>query len=265
MHEHWGWFTNSTFVAGVVTLMLVLFVNRATRRMQAVPTGTQNFLETIVESLYNTVEGIVGKHMAPKAFPLLGAFFIFILVSNWFALVPGIGTIGLGDPSGPLRSLDHVDVPILRPATADINMTLAMAALFMIMWLWWSVRENGIVGFLLHIFGPKGGLRGFLAIALMPVFLMVGVIEVISIAFRPVSLSLRLFGNVYAGESLLHVMGDLANPLPFPFDFILKILIPLPFYGLELLIGLLQALVFTLLCCVYLQLSTSHDEEEAGH
>lgn len=266
-HESAGWLTNSNFVAAVVTVGLVTFVTIATRKMQTVPTGSQNFLEAIVEMLYDMVEGIVGKHMAPKAFPLLATFFIFIVCANWFALVPGIGTIGfVNSPdqiTGPLWSADYINTPLLRPATADVNMTLAMAAFFMVMWLWWSVRENGIGGFLLHIFGPKGGLKGFLAIALMPVFFMVGLIEIVSIAFRPASLSLRLYGNVFAGESLLHAMADLGKEFPGVFRFIMEVLIPLPFYGLEILIGLLQALVFTLLCAVYLQLSTSHDEEEA--
>ena len=98
------------------------------------------------------------------------------------------------------------------------------------------------------------------------IFFIVGIIEVISIVFRPVSLSLRLFGNIFAGETLLHTMGTLGEKFGFPgwLDYLSKIVFPLPFYFLEILVGLIQAIVFTLLCAVYVQLSTSHDEEE-GH
>jgi len=101
-------------------------------------------------------------------------------------------------------------------------------------------------------------------VVLIPVFLFVGVIEVVSIAFRPVSLSLRLFGNVFAGENLLTTMITLGKNLGLPewVAYPMSIVIPVPFYFLELLVGLLQAAVFMLLCAVYIQLSTSHDEEE---
>lgn len=102
-----------------------------------------------------------------------------------------------------------------------------------------------------------------MALVLVPIFLFVGVIEVISMAFRPVSLSLRLFGNVFAGETLLTSMITLGKQLQLPdwMSYIMSVTIPLPFYFLELLVGLLQAAVFMLLCAVYIQLSTSHDEE----
>jgi len=158
----------------------------------------------------------------------------------------------------------EVTTPILRPTTADLNMTLAMATVFMVFWLYWSISEVGLKNFLVHIFGSKGGLTGIMAVLLVPVFLFVGVIEVVSIAFRPVSLSLRLFGNVFAGENLLTTMITLGKSLGLPewLAYPMSIVVPIPFYGLELLIGLLQAAVFMLLCAVYIQLSTSHDEEE---
>ena len=141
-----------------------------------------------------------------------------------------------------------------------MNMTLGMAAVFMLVWLWLTMTELGPIGFLKHTFAPKGGLTGLLGVLLIPVFLFVGIIELISIAFRPVTLSLRLFGNVYAGESLLHVMGDLGKNWGPVGSFVSSIVFPLPFYFMELLVGLLQAMVFSLLCAVYIQLSTSHDE-----
>lgn len=258
-----GWFTNSILVAGIVTVGVLLFVRMATRKMELIPGGKQNFVELVIEFLYGQVEGIVGKQVAPRAFPLLATVFILILSANWFGLLPGVGTIGFGDTTAPLV-LEHVDVPLLRPATADLNMTLAIATVFMGVWLWLSIAELGVWGTLVHIFGPKGGLKGPMMIALLPIFFFVGIIEVISIAFRPMSLSLRLLGNIYAGETLLHTMGGLGETLGLTgfMAFLTSVLLPLPFYFMEILVGALQATVFSLLCAVYIKLSTTHEEGE---
>lgn len=255
------WLSNSIFVCVFISLSIILFARKATKNMTIVPGPTQNFFEGIVQGLYDAVEGIVGKHMVARVFSLLATLFIFIIVSNWFALVPGVGSIGWGNET---EMGFEVTTPILRPTTADLNMTLAMATVFMVFWLYWSISEVGLKNFLHHIFGLKGGLTGFMATILVPVFLFVGIIEVVSIAFRPVSLSLRLFGNVFAGENLLSTMISLGKSLGFPewLAYPMSVIVPIPFYGLELLIGLLQATVFMLLCAVYIQLSTSHDEEE---
>jgi len=264
------WLTNSIFVSLLVMGIVLLLARRATKEIKLVPDGPQNRFEAVVETLYDTVGEIVGPHMVGKVFSLLATLFIFILISNWFALLPGVGSIGFAADAaqvGPLHSIsaENLRVPILRPTTADLNMTLAMAFVFMVMWLVWSVREMGVGGFLQHMFGVKGGLKGFMAVALVPIFFMVGVIEVVSIAFRPVSLSLRLFGNIFAGENLLVTMLNLGKEFGLPdfFAYLSSVLLPIPFYFLELLIGLLQAMVFTLLCAVYITLSTTHDEEEA--
>jgi F-type H+-transporting ATPase subunit a len=255
------WLSNSIFVSSFVALFIIWFARKATRQLTVVPGPTQNFFEIIIQGLYDTIEGIVGHHMVARVFSLLATLFIFIIVSNWFALLPGVGSIGWGheSPQG-----FEVTTPILRPTTADLNMTLAMATVFMVFWLYWSISEVGLKNFLIHIFGSKGGLTGIMAVLLVPIFLFVGVIEVVSIAFRPVSLSLRLFGNVFAGENLLTTMITLGKNLGLPewLAYPMSIVVPIPFYGLELLIGLLQAAVFMLLCAVYIQLSTSHDEEE---
>jgi F-type H+-transporting ATPase subunit a len=255
------WLTNSVFVAAIVVGVVVFLARQATRRMQLVPDGSQNLFEVIVEGLYDTMEGIVGKHMVGKTFPLLATLFIFILVANWFALLPGVGSIGWGHEG---KDGFVVDVPLLRPATADLNMTLGMAAVFMLLWFVWTIREMSVLGFLKHTFGVKGGLHGLMAVCLFPIFFFVGIIEVISMAFRPVSLSLRLFGNVFAGENLLVTMITLGKTLGAPqwLAYLMGVLVPIPFYFLELMIGVLQAMVFTLLCAVYIQLSTTHDEED---
>lgn len=259
---YFQYLTNSIFVSALVVAFILVWSSRAAGRLALVPGGAQNLFEAIVEVLYDTVEGIVGKHMVSRTFGLLASLFLFILIANWFAVLPGVGSIGWGEKTGFL-SVYPVLVPLLRPATADLNMTFGLAAVFMVLWLYWTLREVGAVGFANHIFGVKGGLRGLTAILLFPIFFFVGVIEIISILFRPVSLSLRLFGNVFAGENLLVTMITLGNELGLPkvVSYIMGIMIPVPFYFLELLVGFLQAMVFTLLCAVYIQLSTSHDDD----
>jgi F-type H+-transporting ATPase subunit a len=135
-----------------------------------------------------------------------------------------------------------------------------MALFFMGWWVLWTIQEVGVLGFLKSTFAPKGGLKGALWFALLPLFLFVGVIEMVSIAIRPVSLSFRLFGNIYAGETLLHTMGSIGAALPPPLNWISLVLFPLPFYFLELLVGLLQAFVFAMLCAVYVKQSTDVHE-----
>jgi F-type H+-transporting ATPase subunit a len=260
-----SFFTNSCLVAGVVLAILLMVSNKATGKMSLVPHAWQNFFEAIVEFLYERIEGIVGAKQAKKAFPLLATIFLFILTANYFGLLPGVGTIGWGHGSS-FWTTDHMTAPVLRPATADLNMTLGIALSFMVVWFVLTIKELGVWGFIVHTFGPKGKvdnvlIQGFLVL----VFLMVGVIEMVGFAFRPVSLSLRLFGNIFAGESLLHAMMDLGTMFGLGDigKFILGCVAPLPFYFMELLVGLLQAVVFTLLCAVYIQLSTSHDDH--GH
>ena len=257
------WLSNSIFVSAFVSAFIIWFARRATKNMTIVPGPAQNFFEAVVQGLYDLIESIVGSHMVAREYSLLATLFIFIIVSNWFGLLPGVGSIGW-EVINKTTGAEVQFIPLLRPTTADLNMTLAMATVFMVFWLYWSITEVGVKNFLNHIFGVKGGLTGFMAVVLIPVFLFVGVIEVVSMAFRPVSLSLRLFGNVFAGENLLTTMITLGKQLNLPSwaSYIMSVTIPLPFYFLELLVGLLQAAVFMLLCSVYIQLSTAHDEEE---
>jgi F-type H+-transporting ATPase subunit a len=258
--------TNSCFVALVVLGVILFFARKATSNMTLVPHKWQNFFELVIEFLYARVEGIVGKQVAPRAFPLLATLFVFILVSNYFGLLPGVGTIGWGESSG-MMNLTHVHAPLLRPATADLNMTLGMSLCFMLVWLFITIREVGVIGFIKHTFGAKGGLKGIMGFMVAIIFFVVGLIEVVSIVFRPASLSLRLFGNIFAGETLLHTMMSLGEMFGLGGfgKFIVSLLAPLPFYFMELLVGLLQAVVFTLLCAVYIQLSTTHDDHGEEH
>ncbi len=248
--------TNSMVVTWIVALALILFARRATRKVQDVPTGAQNFWEWLVESLYEFLEGIIGPDLVKKTFWFFATIFILILFTNWFGLIPGVGTIGWGAQG------EHgfeVTRPLLRGGNADMNMTLAMALVFFACWTMWALQSNGVKGFVLHLFGPKGETSGLLKILMIVVFAAVGVLEVVSILFRPVSLSFRLYGNIFAGENMLESMSNLVPGLGW--------LIPIPFYFLELLVGLVQALVFMLLTCVFTLLMCTHEEghEKAHH
>jgi F-type H+-transporting ATPase subunit a len=256
--------TSSIVVAILCTVLITVWARRSTARMELIPKARQNLFEALVEGLYDMLEPIVGRHMIARTFPLLATIFIYILTSNYFGLLPGVGTMGYGPKSGPL-AVSEVTNPLLRSASADLNMTLALAGLFMVVWVYWTCVVTGPIQFFKHTFGPKGGLTGFLKIILIPIFFFVGVIEMISIGFRLVSLSMRLYGNVFAGENLLHAMSTMGDKLPLPIAYLSSIILPLPFYFLELLVGVIQALVFMLLCAVYIQLSTTHDEEETAH
>ena len=249
--------TNSMVATWLVAAGLILAVRWATRRMRAVPQGAQNFWEWLVGGLYDFLTDILGPGLIKKTFWFFATVFLFILSCNWFALIPGAGTIGWGPASGHAFILTRVTQPLFRGANADLNLTLAMAMVFFGCWVVWALQANGVKGFLLHIFGPKGETTGVLKLFMVLVFMAVGVLEVISILFRPVSLSLRLFGNIYAGENLLEAMAGIVPALGW--------LIPLPFYFLELLVGVVQALVFMLLTAVFTLLICQHDEgaEEA--
>ncbi|MEY2907167.1 MAG: synthase subunit a [Verrucomicrobiota bacterium] len=270
------WYTNSILVTAIVLGVIIWIVRSCTRKVEVIPGFGQNFLEAVVEGFYGAVEGILGDKMAKKAFGLLGTLFIFILISNWFGLLPGVGSIGWheGDPQHlgitglvppPGAEVHHEPdkfIPLLRPGTADMNMTIAMALVSMVLWFYWTMQVTGPTAFLKELFGVKGGMTGPILFLLVPLFLFVGVLEVVSILVRPVSLSLRLYGNIFAGENMLATMINIGHLFNCPqwLTSVLSCIVPIPFYFLELLIGFLQAMVFTLLVLVYLQLSTSHEE-----
>jgi len=243
--------TNSMVATWIVALGLIVFAQVATRRMKPVPEGAQNFWEWLVEGLYTFLEGIIGSHLVGRTFWFFASIFIFILFANWVSLIPGVGTIGWGHHTA--HGLE-IDQPLFRGANADVNLTLAMALVFFACWIIWALQEDGLVGFLKELFGPKGDTAGLLGVIMVIVFFASGCLEIISILFRPVSLSFRLYGNVFAGENMLETMSTLVPHLGW--------LLPIPFYFLELLVGLVQALVFMLLTAVFTLLICQHEEEE---
>jgi F-type H+-transporting ATPase subunit a len=242
--------TNSMVVTWVVAAGLIIFAQIATRRMQKVPSGAQNFWEWLVESLSNFLEGIIGPHLVQRTFWFFASIFIFILATNWAGLIPGFGTIGWNVQYSDGHSEWR---PLLRGANADLNLTLAMGLVFFACWIVWALQEIGPAGFVKELFAPKGETTGVLKVLMIVVFFAAGCLEIISILFRPVSLSFRLYGNIFAGENMLETMSRLIPGLGW--------LLPVPFYFLELLVGLVQAMVFMLLTAVFTLLICQHEEE----
>jgi F-type H+-transporting ATPase subunit a len=242
--------TNSMVVSWIVAVGLIVFAQLATRQMKPVPAGAQNFWEWLVEGLYTFLEDIIGSHLVERTFWFFATVFIFILAANWVGLIPGVGTIGWGHqtPHGY-----RIDQPLFRGANADVNLTLAMALVFFACWIVWALREDGPVGFLKELFAPKGETNGLMKVVMVIVFFASGCLEIVSILFRPISLSFRLYGNIFAGENMLDAMATMVPRLGW--------LLPIPFYFMELLVGVVQALVFMLLTAVFTLLICQRDEE----
>ena len=244
--------TNSMITSWVVSLLLVMFVKILVGKPQLIPSKGQLILESVIGGIRGIIEPIVGKKVFFPSFWLLSGLFFFILIHNWSGLLPGVGTIGYGHVVDDHFSINKA---LIRPGNADLNMTLALALVANIFWIYFIVKYAGFKAIMKDWFGNKAeksevsslifGLLGL-------IFLAFGVIEVLSILFRPVSLTFRLFGNVFGGESLLHSMFYLVPQL--------KWILPVPFYFMEVLIGLVQALVFMLLVSVYIGLICNHDE-----
>jgi F-type H+-transporting ATPase subunit a len=248
--------TNSMVVSWIVAVGLIIFARVATRDMKHVPGGAQNLLEWLVGGLYDFLESIIGPHLVERTFWFFATIFIFILSANWVGLIPGVGTIGWGHqtPHGFV-----IDQPFFRGANADLNLTFAMSLVFFACWIVWALQEVGPVGFLKELFAPKGESSGIMKVLMIVVFFAAGCLEIVSILFRPVSLSFRLYGNIFAGENMLETMAKMVPALGW--------LLPIPFYFMEVLVGLVQAMVFMLLCAVFTLLICQHEAEgpASGH
>lgn len=240
-----GWrITNSMVTGWMVSLALITLVLWAVGNPKVLPGRAQAVFESLIEALRDLFEPIVGKKAFPAVFPLLVTLFIFILMQNWSGLLPGVGTIGMGhDVDGKF----HLTQPWIRPFTADFNSTIALALVSFGAFLIIIFKYAGPKLILWDLFGNKADKKEtpvWLYPILSLVFLVVGFIEVFSIAIRPFTLSVRLFGNVFGGENLLH--GTSFFPV---------------FYFMELLVGLIQATVFTLLSAVYVGLICNHGDD----
>jgi F-type H+-transporting ATPase subunit a len=243
--------TNSMVTSWIVAVALVIAIRLAIKRPQLIPSRGQAIVENLVQGILDLTSPIVGSKVAKPTFPLLIALFTFILIQNWSGLFPGVGTIYM---------VNHETggwMELIRPANADMNSTLALAVVAFVGWFYFVMRYAGPAFVLKDIFGNKADKKETPAIIYYPLFIIffgAGLIEVVSIFFRPVSLSFRLFGNIYGGENLMHAMSGIQ-----------KWGLPAPFYFLELLIGFVQAFVFTLLVSVYIGLICNHGDDDAEH
>jgi len=233
--------TNSMLTSWIGAIILIVISLSATRKMKLIPSGWQNTYETVIEFLLNTANGVVGDMKATKKyFPLVATLFLFIISNNWLGLIPGVGTIGLPETVHGKEIL----VPLFRSGNADLNMTIALAVTTV-----FAVQIFGIAAIGIFKYGKK-----FLNFS-SPIMFIVGILELIGEISRIISFSFRLFGNIFAGEVLLTVIA-----------FIVPFIAPLPFYGLELFVGFIQALVFTMLALVFIKSAITdheaHDESE---
>jgi len=227
--------TNTMIVSWVVILLLSTISILVFRNLKEVPGKLQNFWEFIIEAILGMIENVTAdRKKAEKMLPLVATFFIFIITANWIGLIPGFETIGRWE----VLEGEKVLIPYLRPPAADLNTTLALAII--------SVVAIQIFGF---------GYLGFKYIKKFinfkgPIQFFVGILEIISEFAKIISFSFRLFGNIFAGAVLLAVIS-----------FLIPAIAALPFYGLELFVGFVQALVFAMLTTVFIYVATQSHEE----
>jgi F-type H+-transporting ATPase subunit a len=242
--------SNSILTTWIIAALIIIGVRLAVGTPKLIPGKGQAVVEGMAQGLRDALEPIVGKQMIGKTFPLLCGFFVFILLMNWSGLLPGVGTIKYNIAAQGMP--DWQDA--IRPANSDLNTTLALSVLSFVAWTYFVLRYAGFKVLVFDLFGNKADKKevGMLMwVLLVPIFFAVGGIEVVSIAFRLISLSFRLFGNVFGGENLIHALGGIA-------PYVAPALAGL----LEVLVGVIQAFVFTLLSAVYIGLICNH---EGGH
>lgn len=262
-----GWFTNVMLSTLIVDILLLGVAFLVGSRMQLIPSGLQNFMEAVIEYLYNLAESIAGQKAA-TFFPWAATLFLFILLSNYSGMLPGVGSIGyfhnadeahavkmagkLAMADGKLVLAEDGEhgphfVPLFRAPTADLNTTFALAIATMVMVQVHGIRSLG-TGYFRKFWNTSG--QGFMK----GINIFVGILEAISELSRILSFAFRLFGNIFAGEVVLATMA-----------FLVTFLIPLPFYALEVLVGAVQALVFSMLALVFFTMATiSHGHDDHG-
>jgi F-type H+-transporting ATPase subunit a len=236
--------TNSMVGALIASLVLLAAALYVSRRALIVPGRVQSIVELPFEFVFGVVRDQGGRTWR-QILPLIATIFLFILVANWMGIFPGVGTIGYYVQEGNEKVL----VPFVRAAAADLNFTLALAIIAFVTFVWFGIKVQGVGGYLKEVLLPEPKILAFL----------MGPIELISNLSRLISLSMRLFGNVFAGEVLVLVLLAIA-PV---FVFVV--------FGLELLFGIVQALVFALLAMTYVVLATIEhhaegtSEADGGH
>ena len=227
--------TNSLALSGAVFLVLTVFSLIFRKKIAMVPRGMQNVFEAVVDGALGLMDSVLGdRHKSERYLPLVLTIFLFVLVSNWSGLLPGVGSIMVHTEEGI--------VPLFRSPAADLNFTLALALI--------AVTFVNILG--VAAIGLKGRLSTFFDFS-GPIEFFVGILELVSEFAKIVSFSFRLFGNVFAGEVLLTIMA-----------FLVPYAAPLPFLFLEIFVGFIQAFIFGMLTLVFVSMATVEHGVEHG-
>lgn len=240
---HLGGFpvTNSMLGMLVGAVTLIVLVRLVTKKMSDRPGRGQVMLEWATEALLDLMDSVTGsRDKTKKFFPIVATIFLFVLAMNWISLVPIFGTFGMNET----REGVNMFIPFFRGGTADLNMTLALAFISVIATQYFGVTMGGAKQYASRFFNFKN-----------PIFTFVGLLEFIGEFTKIISFSFRLFGNIFAGEVLLLVIASLV-----------PMLASVPFYALELFVGLIQAFVFAVLTLVFFTIAAaSHDEHAEEH
>lgn len=248
--------TNAMVNGWIAVIFFVLITILLQSRRKMIPKGLQNIAEGIVEFILSEIQKVTGDVKRARQFlPIVGTIFLFILFSNWLGQLPGTGSVGIWEIENGHRIL----IPLLRPAASDLNLTLAIAVFAILTSHVIGLQSVGVISHISKFFNLRGIWKsikkGPVAIGVAFIEFGVGIIEIAGEFAKVASLSLRLFGNIFAGEVLITVMLGL-------FSYFL----PIPFMFLELLIGVVQATVFAMLTLAYLVVATtSHEEHEEEH
>lgn len=244
--------TNSMICTWIVAAFILVIVRATTpKHIKEIPSGMQNLIEAVVEGWEGLMGDILERRVAQWVFPFATTFFIFIVLSNYVDLIPGVGSIGVWR-QGQFT-------PFFRPPTTDANLTVAMAGIFLAMSLFWAVRYNGLGGLIKHIFGVKMQTNKWAYPLFFLLFIFIGAMELLSIGFaRPVALAMRLYGNIFAGETILHMTTHSAS-------FLVALLLTVLTYGYETFVCLVQAFVFAMLVVAFVGTMCAPHEEEHGH
>ena len=252
---HLGTFTitNSLLNSWLTVILVICLALAIRRRIALIPTGLQNFFESIIELFLGLFDSVTGsREKSTQLAPFVLAFFFFILINNWLGILPGIGSIGMIVTEHGEKAF----VPFFRGGTADLNTTLALATIgvvashifgVMMVGAWKHLNKFVNIQALLDI--PKKILKDPTIILVNPIKIFVGLIEIVGEAAKVASLSFRLFGNIFAGEVLLASMSV-----------ILAFGVPIPFMFLEIIVGLIQALIFAMLILIYLSSNSTAEE-----
>lgn len=226
--------SNALLTTWIVMGVLIVFSIAATRKLSLIPGNLQLVAEMLVGGLHDFFGSIAGSYVG-QFFPIIASLFIYILLANWIGLLPGVGTIGF------YRTVGHVAepefIPLFRGAMSDLNTTVALALVSVVAMQYFGFKNLG------HHYAKR-----FINFK-DPIMFSVGLLEIISDLSKVISFAFRLFGNIFAGEVLLAVMG-----------FLMPFIVPLPFLFMELFVGLIQALVFSMLSAAFFTIAVSHDE-----